>query len=313
MPRRPFISVVIPAHNCARIIESTLQSLLEQNYPEDCREIIVVNNGSTDDSGDRIRKYPVTLIEEEKGDPGLARNIGVEKARGEIILFLDSDVVASPELLSTHARLHEENPEAGGAGGPIRLPEGANLWERCDHYASWYHHHDRLPPHVTPNQPTANLSIRREVWDRVGGFLLGIYPAEDREWQERFRQAGCRVHFHPDAWVYHYNRVSYRAFLNHNYRWAYYGVAYKSRKGQSRFPWAYPRNAALLLFMTPAFAFGSWGYTLWQWIKRGVWEPVWLSPLLLRGRLQYAWGVYVGGREHLRQSKHLPANDTGTG
>lgn len=306
MENLPFISVIVPAHNSARTIEKTLDSLATQNYPASRMEIIVVNNGSSDDTGDRVRRFPVTLIEEKRGDPGLARNLGVEASKGSIVLFLDSDVAAGPTLLRYHAAAHLSHPDCGGVGGPIRLSPGAGLWEKCDHYASWYHHHDRLKGHVTPNQPTANLSLRRDVWERVGGFKLGIFPAEDREFQERFRAAGFKVWFDPSAWVYHYNRVSYRAYMDHNFRWAYHGVAYKSGAGRSRFPWAYPKNEFMLLLMVVPFAVGSWGYTLWQWIRCGVYEPLWLSPLLLMGRFRYAWGVYAGGREFLRKPKSEP-------
>lgn len=87
----PKVSVIIPAYNCEKYIDKCLESVFAQNYPS--LEVVVVNDGSTDGTGERLKRYEdrIHLITTENGGSARARNIGLENSEGEFILFLDSD------------------------------------------------------------------------------------------------------------------------------------------------------------------------------------------------------------------------------
>src|SRR5258707_2696065 len=92
------VSVVVPCYNAAAFIGRTIESLLAQTYPAD--QFIVVDDGSTDDSAAAIRSYPVTLVQHAP-NRGLAaaRNTGLKAATGEVVVYVDADATAAPDLL----------------------------------------------------------------------------------------------------------------------------------------------------------------------------------------------------------------------
>jgi len=114
--KRPFISIVIPSYNKARFIGSTLDSILRQNYSG--YEIIVQNGGSTDGTYEIISKYakryPRVFRIESKDDRGQtnAINIGLGKANGEIVSYINADDVYKADAFSEVAKMYQKNPEA---------------------------------------------------------------------------------------------------------------------------------------------------------------------------------------------------------
>ena len=91
----PLVSVVIPVYNAAPFVHRAIESALAQTHRP--LEIIVVDDGSTDETAQIVRRYPVTLLQQKNGGPGRARNAGVRLSRGEWIAFLDHDDAWHPE------------------------------------------------------------------------------------------------------------------------------------------------------------------------------------------------------------------------
>ena len=115
------VSVVIPAYNCARYIGETLESVLKQSY-RPC-EIIVVDDGSTDDTQRVLEKYRNHIIyihQENAGEPA-ARNTGIRRARGEFIAFLDADDLWLPDKLKFQMDYFEKHPEAALVYSDMKL------------------------------------------------------------------------------------------------------------------------------------------------------------------------------------------------
>ena len=109
----PRVSIVIPTHNRSAIVRRAIDSALAQTFGD--LEVVVVDDGSTDDTRDALASYEsrVRYVHQENAGPAAARNHGMKVARGEYIGFLDSDDAYVPENVAAHLRRFEEVPEAG--------------------------------------------------------------------------------------------------------------------------------------------------------------------------------------------------------
>lgn len=116
----PFVSVIIAVYNRANIIKKCLDSLMEQTYPKEKIEIIIADDGSTDNIEDTAGKYPVKLVRQpHKGLPA-ARNLGIENAKGEIIVFFDDDTIVDKEWIKSAVEVYEKYDNVGGITGRIK-------------------------------------------------------------------------------------------------------------------------------------------------------------------------------------------------
>jgi len=125
--KAPFFTVLVDSYNYGQYVEEAVASALGQNFPTNEREILVVDDGSTDDTETRMRKYrgAIRYIRKENGGQASAFNFGFAHARGEVIALLDADDVWLPEKLE---RVHEEferHPEAGMLYHRVHLWDGA--------------------------------------------------------------------------------------------------------------------------------------------------------------------------------------------
>jgi glycosyltransferase involved in cell wall biosynthesis len=115
MTNGPVVSVVIDSYNYGRFIEEAIDSVLSQDFPEHQMEVLVVDDGSTDDTAERVRKYGsrVQYLYKPNGGQASAFNFGFAKARGEIIALLDGDDYWLPRKLRRIVEAFEKNPEVG--------------------------------------------------------------------------------------------------------------------------------------------------------------------------------------------------------
>lgn len=194
----PAVTVVVACRNAAETLSRTLAALLAQVTDLDY-EVVVVDDGSTDGSAELAEAVgpPVRVLRQDALGPGPARNRGVAEARSPLIAFADADCFPEPGWLAEGlAALADADlvqgrvvPDRSVTAGPfdrtIRIEHESDLFE------------------------TANLFIRRELFERLGGFELIIEPrrgkalAEDVWLGWRARRAGARVAFARDAVVQH--------------------------------------------------------------------------------------------------------------
>jgi len=214
-PRRdPLVSVVMPCYNGSRTIRRALLSLVMQDFPSPY-EVIVVDSSS--DGTDVIvrEEFPeVQLIRRETRTlPGAARNVGVRRARGDIIAFLDSDCVAERSWL--HRLVSAYGPEVAGVGGSVANGNPGSLVG----WASFLIEFARLAPssprRLVSDVPSCNCSYRRWVFDKYGFYHDGDFGGEDMHFNWRLARGGVRLLFEPHAVVYHLNRERVGDFLRH--------------------------------------------------------------------------------------------------
>jgi len=114
-PQKPLISVLIDTYNYGRYAEEAIESVLAQDFPVHEREILVVDDGSTDDTAERVRRFgpAIQYFRKPNGGQASAFNFGLRRARGKYVAFLDADDYWLPGKLSRVAEEFEKHPDAG--------------------------------------------------------------------------------------------------------------------------------------------------------------------------------------------------------
>ena len=301
---RQTASVIIPARNEAHTIARLIQAVLEQAPPDWNVEVLLVDDGSTDDTAAVARAAGARVLElgdrAGGGNPAVGRNRGARAAVGDPLIFLDADCLPAPGWLGRLVAGHQAG--AAVVGGSLDLPAGLSFMARCDYYCGWYHVHSRRPGGEVPNHPPGNLSVRRDAFAQTSGFTEQqpvAYAHEELGWQSAVLDRGGHIVFDPRAIVYHYNRPGFRNLLRRNYRWGFSAIESKAQSRSARFAWIY-RYPALLVIAGLPLAVGSAGYILWCWVRAGVLEPLLMAPLILAARLAYSAGLVAGGIRWMR-------------
>ena len=253
----PFVSIIVPVYNGGRTIDALLTSLLALDYPPDQHEILIVDNKSTDDTRQRIQRYPVTLLEEtEIQGSYAARNRGIEAAQGEILAFTDADCVVEPTWLKRLLVSHKE-PRWGGFAGRTQTYPSSNVLARyCAHAKVLdlsrqlesffqpdgmgerlcsrlsildYNSDIALPPGLV-NPHTANVAYRRLVFEKIGCFdpMLPTGGDFDLAWRLQ-TQTNWEIAIVPDAIVWHQHRTNLAGFTS-MYRRYGHGYAFLALK-----------------------------------------------------------------------------------
>lgn len=237
----PFISVVLPVLNGERTIRECLVSLLRMDYPVERREILVVDNGSTDGTAGIINGFPVhSLWEERRGAPR-ARNKGINASRGEIVAFTDADCMVSKGWLAELVRAMREEGVGGVAGEIVaHLPRTP-----AERYAAKVRHlspQKYLARPFLPFAVFANLAFRREVFDRIGLLDEALAQGESTDFCTRFfRESGLKLRYAPNAVVFHRHRRTTWEFCQQ--QWTYgRGHAQLYIKYRREVPWGWRQS-----------------------------------------------------------------------
>ena len=220
----PNVSVIIPVYNAESFIAGCLERIINQSYPKEKLEILVVDNASTDRSASIIKSFPVKYLFCEKRGPSAARNLAIKAASGEYLVFIDADCLAESTLVYNHIQAHlalrQIDPAIKAVGGGIS-GFNPNFWAICDDFCSWYLYHPSLKPKtVTTYHPTANISIARKTIDEVGMFDEDHFVAEDVLFCKKLTAVGYKLYFEPQAKVQHINRTTCKDFFGHARHWA---------------------------------------------------------------------------------------------
>lgn len=215
----PKVSLVILNHNQYEVTRDCLKSLKEVCYP--AFDVILVDNGSTDGSGERLRcEFPyieIVPLPENLGPSG-GRNAGVRAAldaEADYVLFLDNDTVVSPRFLTELVAAAEGNPAAGAVSPAILIFDRPNevfslggiYYPRLAHGRLRYVGRPAadIPQEIIDSDwlGTGALLCRRALLDEIGFFDEDLLRSEDLEWGLRVRRAGYKLYAVPSAVVWH--------------------------------------------------------------------------------------------------------------
>lgn len=234
----PQVSVIIPAYNCARYIRETIGSILGQEGTSDI-EIIVVSDGSTDDTGDLARGFgaPVRVINQPNADVCVARNRGIQEAQGEFIALVDHDDYWLPHKLANQLAAFKDNPyvdvvyssfirwhpddKDGNFANPSTFAAAAAPQGTDDEFSGWIYHQMLLDSWVL----TSTAQARTAVIRAAGGFDESLPFSEDWDFWLRvsrtsqflkLKEKSTLYRQHPDQGSRFIRSIDYRTRLLEN-------------------------------------------------------------------------------------------------
>ncbi len=279
-------SIVVPVFNRPDEVGELLESLCAQTRAG--FEVIIVEDGSQTDSRSVVESYAgrldVKYFAKQNSGPGLSRNYGAERAGGEYIIVLDSDVVVPPDYLQAVSDELARQP-TDAFGGPDRSHPSFTDTQKAISYSmtSFFttggirggkKKLDKFYPR------SFNMGVRRDVYLRLGGFSRMRF-GEDIDFSIRIFKAGCSCRLFPKAWVWHKRRTDFRKFFRQVYN---SGIArinlYKK----------YPESLKAVHLLPAAFTIGVIALVLtsaagrilmhydnihrWYWLCAGPWLPI---------------------------------------
>jgi glycosyltransferase involved in cell wall biosynthesis len=214
------VSVIIPTLNRAFFLKNTLLSTLNQSFPQDEYEIILIDNGSTDNTKqvvedlNHLNNNRIRYFYDARPGLHIGRHLGAKHARGDILLYGDDDIIASPDWVKEIYFCYSKK-EVGGAGGKIlpkfetTPPEWLNIFHRG--YLSLLDLGDKSFEMTTNEIYGCNLSIKKDILFKLGGFHPDAMPQNLIKYRgdgesaliSRAMEAGYKTIHNPKAYVYH--------------------------------------------------------------------------------------------------------------
>jgi len=182
------VSIVIPVRNDARRLERCLRAIRRGSHPKEWTEVVVADNGSSDDSGEVARRMGAKVLSLPRLTVAALRNRGVAEACGEIIAFIDADHEIGADWVTLAVDLFRD-PEVGAVGAPYTSPPEPT-WVQSTY--------DLLRDHRPGAREVAwlgsgNLAIRRALFESIGGFDERMTTCEDVDLCARLRARGGRI------------------------------------------------------------------------------------------------------------------------
>lgn len=219
------LTVIIPTYNRVQLLAKALAGYEKQSAPELIRELLIVDDGSTDGTESFVREFraksrlPLRYLRQSNQGPAAARNLGISEATSDLILFTDSDIIPSHDLVEQHNTWHRRHPETHTAilGYVTWSPE-----VNPTPFMRWYGEDPMLFAYRSAHGRTeldfryfytCNLSLKTVFLREHGLFDESFRSAayEDTELGYRLSQHGMVLRYNPDAVAYHHQFFSFAA------------------------------------------------------------------------------------------------------
>jgi glycosyltransferase involved in cell wall biosynthesis len=214
------ISVIIPTHNRKEILEKTLNSFNNQIGDIKRFEIIIIDDGSNDNTSSHFKnhfqsKYSLRIFSQNNKGPAAARNLGIKKAKGKIVLIINDDTIPSPQMINKHLIFHQNHPEI------YKVLLGLVTWHKelkITPFMNWlenggpYFNYYRIKRKIVCWQKfwTCNISLKKEYLLNNGLFDESFPTAawEDYELGYRLHKAKMKLYYEPKALGYHHHKTT---------------------------------------------------------------------------------------------------------
>ena len=221
---QPTVSLVIPTRDRRDFLARILESIRKVDYPRQKCQVIIVDDGSTDNTADLVKEvslnFPFQISYYYQPSKGIAaaRNKGGKRAWGEVMVFLDDDCGFETDWLKKLIE-HLNSPEVGAVGGPDREFREASFMARCidwtiTSFMGTGNVRGKKGLRIAKYYPRSyNMAVPRRVFLKVGGFDASLLFGEDVELSYRIKKAGYILRFAPEAFVWHGRRKSLGSFI----------------------------------------------------------------------------------------------------
>lgn len=223
----PSVTIIMPCWNESKTVHGTVESLLALDYPKDKLEIIIVDDGSTDNTWDEMQRYKdhpqIHIFHQENGGKHVAVNYGIDHATTDLVGCLDADSFVAPHALIDMVRLFNDKPDVMAVAPTmiVHTPKNILQWaQKVEYNMSVYLKKMQAfmnAIHVTPGP----FSIfRKEVFERIGKFKKA-HGTEDQEIAYRMQEHHMRIEHCPTAYVYTVTPDTVPKLYKQRLRWIY--------------------------------------------------------------------------------------------
>ncbi|MDD3679362.1 MAG: glycosyltransferase [Candidatus Shapirobacteria bacterium] len=278
-------SIIIPCQRISSCLrEETIPAILKQKGAK--FEIIVIPDQQTN------LGLPKTSVFPQLGSPSQKRNLGLKKAKGEVVVFIDDDAYPSPDWLKNIAQNFKKSLKIAGLGGPGLTPPQDSFWAKISgwfwasplgsggagQYRNW-----PQKKRLVDDYPTFNLAVKKEVLKKIGGFSCQFWPGEDTKLcLDLVYQLGKKIIYDPKSVVFHHRR---KIFLPHLKQLGRYGYH------RGLFVKLFPQTSRKIGYFLPAlFSIGLLLGPIFYWLLSGLNLGLWAS--LISNAYLFCLGLY---------------------
>lgn len=204
------VSIIIPMYNASGHIERCLSSISKQTTKD--FEVLLIDDCSMDDTIQKAQKYPFRIIKlERRLTPAQVRNYGVKNASGDILIFIDADVVLEPDSIAKITRLISgPDTDAVSAIYTENIPD-VDFFSRLQNSILIYRY--KKLPVSTDITCSFFCAIKRDAFEAIGGYNEKMSYYEDIELGKRLSKKGYRCKFDPGLKVMHLKRYNYSGLI----------------------------------------------------------------------------------------------------
>lgn len=218
--RSHFFSIIIPAREINDyLVHETLPAISKQNFKK--FEVIVLPDS---DSGfeEYKKKYTWLRVIKTKSMPGIKRDLGVKKSKGDIVVFIDDDAYPPASWLTTLNKTYLKNKDIVAVGGPGILPEKVNSWEKIFDIVmqsfigtgGFSYRFIKGKKQFVDDFPSMNLSLKKNIFLKLGGFRNKYWPGEDSKLiNALINKERKMIYYDPKTYIFHHRRDTLKGYL----------------------------------------------------------------------------------------------------
>jgi len=239
----PYFSILIPTFNRPRQLHECLESMAEQDYPTDCFEVIVINDGSNVPLGQIIDRFKnvmtLTLLNQVNSGPAAARNFGAEHASGEYLVFTDDDCILSIDFLKVTADSIASFPDCLLGGCTKNQLTGNVCSVTSQIIVDLVYQHYNEDSSNSRFFASNNMVVSTTKFHEIGGFEPTLRTSEDREFCDRWLQHDNRMNYNEKAVIFHRHSLGLKSFCHQHFNYGrgafkYHRIRAERRSGNFR-------------------------------------------------------------------------------
>jgi glycosyltransferase involved in cell wall biosynthesis len=268
---------------------------LNQDY-KGYYEIIVVDNGSTDNTAQIARVKGVKVLYEIVKGPAASRNKGISHAKGELIAFIDSDCIAAPNWLTEIKNSFLTIKDASAIGGAIINPYPRSEVATAIHIDRFGEHilHKKNYARYVRTVPTCNICYSRHVFRKVTLFEESLVRSQDTYFNWQIVKRGDKIYFTPNVKVTHLHPRSFRSYLNKSYISGKYFVRTR-RSDQTMLYSNFIKSRLLIPLLVPILFLGGFALSFRRFVKfEKINEKIFPVLIMIAiGRLCFGIGALI--------------------